>query len=182
MNAIPFRRFLTACLGALLLTGPAFAAVQPEDSPDALEVNIESIMQPWKGDLPGMLDRRVIRVLTTYSKTFFFIDKGQQRGATHDIFAEFERSLNAQLAKEKKLKQRHLKVRIIFVPVTRDNLFTALNEGKGDIAAANLTITATRQQQVTFTDPIYSDIQDAYQGASTITLRRLQGVRVKQMS
>ena len=160
MNTIPFRRFLTACLGALLLTGPAFAAVQPEDSPDALEVNIESIMQPWKGDLPGMLDRRVIRVLTTYSKTFFFIDKGQQRGATHDIFAEFERSLNAQLAKEKKLKQRHLKVRIIFVPVTRDNLFTALNEGKGDIAAANLTITATRQQQVTFTDPIYSDIQE----------------------
>ena len=160
MNAIPFRRFLTACLGALLLTGPAFAAVQPEDSPDALEVNIESIMQPWKGDLPGMLDRRVIRVLTTYSKTFFFIDKGQQRGATHDIFAEFERSLNAQLTKEKKLKQRHLKVRIIFVPVTRDNLFTALNEGKGDIAAANLTITATRQQQVAFTDPIYSDIQE----------------------
>ena len=160
MNAIPFRRFLTACLGALLLTGHAFAAVQPEDSPDALEVNIESIMQPWKGDLPGMLDRRVIRVLTTYSKTFFFIDKGQQRGATHDIFAEFERSLNAQLAKEKKLKQRHLKVRIIFVPVTRDNLFTALNEGKGDIAAANLTITATRQQQVAFTDPIYSDIQE----------------------
>ena len=160
MNAIPVSRFLTACLSALLLTGPAFAAVQPEDSPDALEVNIESIMQPWKGDLTGMLDRRVIRVLTTYSKTFFFIDKGQQRGATHDIFAEFERSLNAQLAKEKKLKQRHLKVRIIFVPVTRDNLFTALNEGKGDIAAANLTITATRQQQATFTDPIYSDIQE----------------------
>ena len=160
MNAIPVSRFLTACLSALLLTGAAFAAVQPEDSPDALEVNIESIMQPWKGDLPGMLDRRVIRVLTTYSKTFFFIDKGQQRGATHDIFAEFERSLNAQLTKEKKLKQRHLKVRIIFVPVTRDNLFTALNEGKGDIAAANLTITAARQQQVAFTDPIYSDIQE----------------------
>lgn len=160
MNAIPVSRFLTACLSALLLTGAAFAAVQPEDSPDALEVNIESIMQPWKGDLPGMLDRRVIRVLTTYSKTFFFIDKGQQRGATHDIFAEFERSLNAQLAKEKKLKQRHLKVRIIFVPVTRDNLFTALNEGKGDIAAANLTITAARQQQVAFTAPIYSDIQE----------------------
>ena len=160
MNAIPVSRFLTACLSALLLTGAAFAAVQPEDSPDALEVNIESIMQPWKGDQPGMLDRRVIRVLTTYSKTFFFIDKGQQRGATHDIFAEFERSLNAQLTKEKKLKQRHLKVRIIFVPVTRDNLFTALNEGKGDIAAANLTITAARQQQVAFTDPIYSDIQE----------------------
>ncbi|CDL17792.1 Transglycosylase, Slt family [Klebsiella pneumoniae IS46] len=27
------------------------------------------------------------------------------------------------------------------MPVSRDNLFIALNEGKGDIAAANLTIT-----------------------------------------
>lgn len=127
---------------------------------DTLEVNTETIMQPWTGDLPGMLDRRVIRVLTTYSKTFFFINKGQQRGATHDIFAAYERSLNAQLAKDKKLKQRHLKVRIIFVPVTRDTLFTALNEGKGDIAAANLTITSARQKEVAFTDPLYSGIQE----------------------
>ena len=147
MNAIPFHRLITVCLSALLLSTPAYAGPKPDEQSDALEVNIESIMQPWKGDLPGMLDRRVIRVLTTYSKTFFFIDKGQQRGATHDIFAAFERSLNAQLAKDKKLKQKHLKVRIIFVPVTRDNLFTALNEGKGDIAAANLTITPSRQQR-----------------------------------
>lgn len=160
MNAIPFHRLITVCLSALLLSTPAYAAPKPDEQSDALEVNIESIMQPWKGDLPGMLDRRVIRVLTTYSKTFFFIDKGQQRGATHDIFAAFERSLNAQLAKDKKLKQKHLKVRIIFVPVTRDNLFTALNEGKGDIAAANLTITPSRQQAVAFTDPIYNDIKE----------------------
>jgi hypothetical protein len=50
------------------------------------------MLQPWKGDLPGMLDRRTIRVLTTFSKTFFFINKGTQRGATHDIFMEFERA------------------------------------------------------------------------------------------
>ncbi|SQC16550.1 putative periplasmic binding protein of transport system [Klebsiella pneumoniae] len=80
-------------------------------------------------------------VLTTYSKTFFFIDKGTQRGATHDIFIALENDLNKQLAKDKKLKQRHLKLHIVFVPVSRDNLFIALNEGKGDIAAANLTIT-----------------------------------------
>ena len=160
MNAIPFHRFLIPCLSALLLTFPVYAAPEKDEASDTLEVNTESIMQPWKGDLPGMLDRRVIRVLTTYSKTFFFISKGQQRGATHDIFAAYERSLNAQLAKDKKLKQRHLKVRIIFVPVTRDTLFTALNEGKGDIAAANLTITSARQKEVAFTDPLYNGIQE----------------------
>ncbi len=58
--------------------------VATEDN--TLSIHIDDMLQPWKGDLPGMLDRRTIRVLTTYSKTFFFIDKGTQRGATHDIF------------------------------------------------------------------------------------------------
>lgn len=130
------------------------------DEPLPLEVNMDEMLQPWQGDLPGMLDRRVIRVLVTYSKTFFFIDKGTQRGITHDVFIEFERNLNAQLAKENKLKQRHLKVRILFVPVSRDQLFKALNEGKGDIAAANLTVTPSREQDVDFTQPIYPNTQE----------------------
>ncbi|WP_052281843.1 lytic transglycosylase F [Kluyvera genomosp. 1] len=160
MNAIPFHRLIIPCLTALLLALPAYAAPTKEETSDTLELNTENLMQPWKGDLPGMLDRRVIRVLTTYSKTFFFINKGQQRGATHDIFIAFERSLNTQLANDKKLKQRHLKIRIIFVPVARDALFTALNEGKGDIAAANLTVTSTRQQEATFTNPLYTGIKE----------------------
>jgi len=135
----------------------AQAAPPPED---ALAVNINDMQKPWVGDLPGMYDRRTIRVLTTYSKTFFFINKGTQRGLTHDIFIEFERDLNKQLAKENKLTHRHLKVRILFVPVTREQLFTALNEGKGDIAAANLTITPGREQLVAFTDPLYADVKE----------------------
>ncbi len=51
-------------------------------------------------------------------------------------------------------------MRIVFIPVTRDNLFKALNEGKGDIAAANLTITSSRQEQVAFTTPLYSDVKE----------------------
>lgn len=123
--------------------------------PDALALNRNDIQQSRVGDLPGMYDRRVIRVLTTYSKTFFFIDKGTQRGLTHDIFIEFERNLNKRLAKEDKLTHRHLRVRILFVPVTREHLFTALNDGMGDIAAANLTVTPAREALVAFTDPIY---------------------------
>ncbi|MBV8043200.1 lytic transglycosylase F, partial [Pluralibacter sp.] len=168
MNVISLQRFIIAsltCLTTLLLVGAVRAAPAPDKPPpqearEALEVNMNDMLKPWKGDLPGMLDRRVIRVLTTYSKTFFFIDKGTQRGATHDLFIVFERDLNTRLAKENKLKQRHLKVRILFVPVARDQLFTALNEGKGDIAAANLTITPGRQMQVTFTDPLYPNVKE----------------------
>lgn len=174
MNALAFHRYFIAILTALLLVVPAYAVsaeqnqppaksehVQPpQEEREALEVNREELLKPWVGDLPGMLDRRVVRVLTTYSKTFFFINKGTQRGVTHDMFMEFERELNARLLKEDKLKQRHLKVRIIFVPVARDRLFKALNEGRGDIAAANLTITPDRQKHVDFTLPLYPNVQE----------------------
>ena len=168
MNIFGFQRrlaTLSACLLALLfaVSAPVSSTEKPpplQNDKAELAINMEHIMQPQKGDLPDMINRRAIRVLTTYSKTFFFIDKGTQRGATHDLFIALEKDLNNQLAKEKKLKQKHLKVRIVFIPVTRDNLFKALNEGKGDIAAANLTITSSRQEQVAFTTPLYSDVKE----------------------
>ncbi|HEX4502589.1 MAG TPA: lytic transglycosylase F [Scandinavium sp.] len=138
----------------------AYAAPLSPPPPDALTLDREDIQKLRVGDLPDMYDKRVIRVLTTYSKTFFFIDKGKQRGLTHDIFIEFERSLNKKLAKEDKLTHRHLRVRILFVPVTREHLFTALNEGKGDIAAANLTVTPAREALVAFTNPIYPNAKE----------------------
>ena len=168
MNIFGFQRrlaTLSACLLALLfaVSAPVSSTEKPpplQNDKAELAINMDHIMQPQKGDLPDMINRRAIRVLTTYSKTFFFIDKGTQRGATHDLFIALEKDLNNQLAKEKKLKQKHLKVRIVFIPVTRDNLFKALNEGKGDIAAANLTITSSRQEQVAFTTPLYSDVKE----------------------
>lgn len=168
MNIFGFQRrlaTLSACLLALLfaVSAPVSSTEKPpplQNDKTELAINMDHIMQPQKGDLPDMINRRAIRVLTTYSKTFFFIDKGTQRGATHDLFIALEKDLNKQLAKEKKLKQKHLKVRIVFIPVTRDNLFKALNEGKGDIAAANLTITSSRQEQVAFTTPLYSDVKE----------------------
>lgn len=168
MNIFGFQRrlaTLSACLLALLFAVSAPVSSTEKTPPlqndkAELAINMDHIMQPQKGDLPDIINRRAIRVLTTYSKTFFFIDKGTQRGATHDLFIALEKDLNNQLAKEKKLKQKHLKVRIVFIPVTRDNLFKALNEGKGDIAAANLTITSSRQEQVAFTTPLYSDVKE----------------------
>jgi membrane-bound lytic murein transglycosylase MltF len=39
-------------------------------------------MQPWTGDLDGMIERGFIRVLIVYSKTLYFVDNGTQRGAS----------------------------------------------------------------------------------------------------
>ena len=106
--------------------------------------------KPWTGDLDGMIERRVIRVLTVNSKTLYFVDKGVQRGIVVDYFRLFEDELNKKLAAEKKLKDKNLKVRVIFIPVRRDQLLAGLAAGKGDIAAANITITPERQKLVDF--------------------------------
>lgn len=135
-------------------------AAEPDQTREPLHLTSDELLAPWRGDLPGMIERRVIRVLTSYSKTFYFIDKGRQRGATYDRLMEFERYLNLQLMKEKRLKGRHLKVQIHFIPVARGEIFKALQEGKGDIAAANLTITATRQTQADFTLPLFKGVKE----------------------
>jgi len=121
---------------------------------------VDEVAKPWTGDLDGIVSRRVIRVLTVCSKTFYFLDKGVQYGATYEIFRLFGEDLNKKLAKEKKQKQKHLKVRVLFIPVGRDELLPALAAGKGDIAAANLTITTERQKVVDFVSSIYPNVSE----------------------
>ena len=43
----------------------------------------------WTGDFDGMVKRRRIRILTPYSKTSYFIDKGVQRGIVYDAGMEY---------------------------------------------------------------------------------------------
>ena len=47
----------------------------------------------------------------------------------------------------------HLKVSVVFVPLSRDDLLPALMDGRGDLVMGNLTVTPERQKIVDFTDP-----------------------------
>ena len=154
-----------AALACTLCAGPIATAATAKPSPqrpprEQLTIAPEEAMKPWTGDLNGMIERKMIRVLTVYSKTFYFVNKGVQRGATYDIFRLFEDDLNKRLAKEGKLKSKHLKVRVVFIPVNRGDLLPALVAGKGDIAASNLTITAGREQLVDFSSPVYRRVSE----------------------
>jgi membrane-bound lytic murein transglycosylase MltF len=150
-----------AALAGTLFASPIHAATEakpstPTPKREHLAISPQEVMKPWTGDLDGMIERRVIRVLTVYSKTFYFVDKGVQRGAVADGFRVFEEDLNKKLAKEEKLKQKHLKVRVVFIPVARGELLPALAAGKGDIAASSLGVTEERQKLVDFSLPMVS--------------------------
>jgi membrane-bound lytic murein transglycosylase MltF len=136
---------------AFLALVPVLATAAPAPRPALALSHVE---QPWRGDLDGMIERRMIRALVVYSKTFYFIDRGAPHGTSYDTLTAFEAYLNG------KLKRRHLRVHIVFIPVSRDQLLPALLEGRGDIAAANLTITPARRRLVDFSDPFWRGISE----------------------
>ncbi|MGL4933274.1 MAG: transporter substrate-binding domain-containing protein, partial [Aeromonas sp.] len=168
-----------------ILDGPITVTDEVTDANDGTHFSmpLEGWLDPWKGDFDGILERRYLRVLTSYNKNFYFIDpKGTQRGITYESFVEFERALNQHLLKQNKLSQRHLKVRVVFIPVARDELLPALLAGRGDIAAANLTITPERQKIVDFTNPLSQDVSEivlSYPGSSPMdNVEELSGKEV----
>jgi len=108
----------------------------------------------WTDDFDGMRDRRLVRMLVAYSKTFYFIDKGTQRGSTYELGMLLEKALNAGT------KDRARPIRVVFIPTSRDQLLPALAAGRGDIAAANLTITPERLELVDFSAPIAGDVSE----------------------
>jgi membrane-bound lytic murein transglycosylase MltF len=134
-----------AAPGAVADQAPA-AETPADETPPAADAN-QVRRQKWTGDLDGMIERRAIRVLTTYSKINYFVDQATQRGLIYDAFRVFEDDLNA------KLKTKHLRVHVVVVPVAHDDLIPALLDGRGDIVAAGSLLTEWRREQVDFSNP-----------------------------
>ncbi|MGF1692116.1 transglycosylase SLT domain-containing protein [Photobacterium kagoshimensis] len=105
------------------------------------------------GDLNTIKDEGVIRVLVAADLGFYYLDKGKPKGVVSEMLILFEK----YLAKHTN-KRLHLSV----IPIPRDQLLPALMAGVGDIAAANLTITAQRAAKVDFSTPILKDIDEVF--------------------
>lgn len=143
---------------ATAATAPTAGAAQrtakaPSPSIDALRTMVTA---PLHEDLDGLLRRGVIRVAVTASKTHFFIDRGQQHGFAYEALREFE----AFLRKRHPRRKGGRPLTITFLPVPRDQLLQRLEEGRADLAVANLTITPERSARVAFTTPISSGVRE----------------------
>lgn len=134
---------------------PAPAAdVQAASDPAPTDEEEEAFVKPWTGDLDGMVERRYIRILCTFNRTNYFLDKAEQRGITYEAGKKFQDFVNDRL------KMKTVKVHVAFIPVRHDRIFSALAAGEGDIAAANLTITPERRKLATFANPWISDVKE----------------------
>ncbi|MFO7816419.1 MAG: transglycosylase SLT domain-containing protein [Thermodesulfobacteriota bacterium] len=132
--------------------------------------------ESYTDDLPGLLQKRYIRVLTTLNRTNFFVSDGHLVGYEYSLLKGYEKFLNSDINK------KNLQVVLEYIPVARDELIPKLAGGYGDIAAAGLTITPRRQKKVDFTDPYLIGVSEVVvtrvKGTSLEDIRDLSGKRV----
>jgi membrane-bound lytic murein transglycosylase MltF len=129
------------------LPPPAFETALPE--------GVRSLLaKPFTGDFDEMVARRMIRVGVTFNRTFYFIDKGVQRGAAYEFGKAFEDELN------KKLKTGNTKVNVVFVPLPRDVLAQALLKGSVDVVVAQVTVRPELQALVDFSIPTRTNVSE----------------------
>ena len=125
-------------------------APSPQDAfPEAVRAVLD---KPFKGDFDELVKRRAIRVAVTFNRTHYFIDRGQERGITYESLKLFEKDLNASL------KTGNLKVHVVIVPMSRDELYPSLTSGKVDMVAAMVTVTPEREKLVAFSEPTRTNV------------------------
>ena len=176
------RGLVVLALGSLLFgtCGPTDRGADSEAAvgrDEALASALESVHlhRVFRGDLDGMKERRIIRALVVYNQTNYFLDGGTQRGVTYEAMQAFEKQLNRGRGASEQ-------VHVIMVPVTRDELIPALLQGRGDLAAASLTITPERLAQMDFSLPVLEGVKEilvtGIAGPSLFSLDDLAGQQV----
>ena len=94
------------------------------------------------------MKRRAVRIGVTFNRTFYFIDRGVQRGIAYEYGLLMEERLN-----------KHFKtgtgnrIHVIFFPLPRDLLLPALIDGKVDLVAAQVPVTPELEKHVAFSNP-----------------------------
>src|SRR3954452_21707525 len=98
MPSLTRRALVTlAALGpAAALAAPGSAATGSGAPPSPPEAGALLERAAYRGDLDVMLRKGAVRVLTAYSKTEFFVDRGESGGVTYEYMRAFEASLQGR--------------------------------------------------------------------------------------
>lgn len=145
---LPTKLEVTEAAAKAPLPAPTFEAALP----GALRGHL---FEPYKGDLDGMIKRRLIRIGVPYSRTYYFVDEGVQRGVSYEMGRAFENELNRKLGTN---PGSH--VHVAFITVPRDQLGQALIDGRIDLISAQVTIRPELKSQVDFSTPTRRNVNE----------------------
>lgn len=151
---------MVACGGDKPEAQQAAPIEQPEASlpPSELETQLppavrEAVLKPFTGDVDELVQRRVVRIGVAFNRTFYYVDKGVPRGIAYEYGQLMEERLNRHFR-----TGNSNKIHVIFLALPREMLVPALIDGKVDLVAAQLPVTAELQQHVAFSDPTRTNV------------------------
>lgn len=98
-----------------------------------------SVAEPVERDYVGIKESGVLRMITRYSSNTYFLHQGIEWGFEYELARKFA-------------EEHGLALKIVIVG-PNENPYDLLNNGKGDVIAANYTATPTRKKYVKFTRP-----------------------------
>ncbi len=132
-------------------------AEMPPAAPDAAELlpeQAQDVWRPWIGDMDGIVERRVLRAVVPYGGYQYFYEGGRPRGAAIALLQRLEAFINERLGRT------NVKVYVLAIPVSRDQLLSSLLNGNADLVAADLTVTEQRSAKVTFSRPLLDGVRE----------------------
>jgi membrane-bound lytic murein transglycosylase MltF len=133
----------------------AVPPLPPSDFETRLPPSVrEALLTPFTGDFDELAKRRVVRIGVTFNRTFYFVDKGVQRGIAY----EYGQLMEARLNKHFRTGISD-KIHVIFLPLPRELLLPALIDGKVDLVAAQVPVTPELQKHVAFSDPTRMNVK-----------------------
>lgn len=115
------------------------------------------------GDLDAIKKRGSLRMLTRNNAISYFLHKGQQQGFDYELLKLFA-------------KEQGLRLDVV-VPPEASDLIPWLLAGKGDVIAAQLTITDARKRDVAFSEPYLFADEVLVQKAGTPPITALDGLK-----
>lgn len=110
-----------------------------KESNQAERIKVSEITEPFSYDLNEIKEAGVLRAITTFSPTGYFLYRGQAMGFEYEMLNRLAQVLNVKLE--------------IVLAKNVDSIIPMLNRGDGDIIALGFTITKERKKEVSFTDP-----------------------------
>ncbi|WP_020404337.1 transglycosylase SLT domain-containing protein [Gracilimonas tropica] len=126
---------LSGC-SLMMFTSCNTESTQKDAHPEDLSV---SVTKPVKKDFAEIKRNGVLRMITSYSSGSYFLYKGVQVGFEYELLKAFTEENDLALE--------------VVITGTDESPYDLLNSGRGDIIAANYTITPERKQVVNFTRP-----------------------------
>ncbi|MEL6480465.1 MAG: transporter substrate-binding domain-containing protein [Pseudomonadota bacterium] len=130
------------------------AADDTDATADDGTVVVDFLNQPVEGDLDTILERGFLRIGTIYDPLFFAYNGADEYGAVADLAKELAKHLKSKFGKAART------LTVVPIPMPRGELLDALDEGRVELVAANLTITPERAGRVAFTDPMIKEVRE----------------------